>query len=720
MSTPQQAATALLGQYVWFANWSPVGYPVKSCSSTQDYPGTGTFEDPQTGNIISCMRLKAAAEGVVKNFTKDHRYIYIAVAPEWSLRDTTRGDIGWVPAGWLTIGLLRKHGDKHIIREGVEMVSLNKTLKFDVNVNGLDALTTVLTLTFQGILNGKDLLSFIPEANWKTLGDLGPRKLAEAISAGIKKAAPNYYKLLNGHADWSLKDVQDAGRLCTNADKSRSIIYSIAYFFEKKKNDAQYIGYTSEGPEREKAHDRDIVASKLWHYSYARGYKTKNHRVLCDLGDRKTGEKIGPWAEQALILLSKSQAYFCKYPDVKSVSLQNLTADEIATDDSNYADSEAVKAEAADKRIQARLLIEVFNKACAKVPGFRTNTYKERVTGLNHESPVASFGDRKAFPYTRIRNPNGSTIYRSHLFPGRKTAGQRFETTAIHGTSTEGVVDFDISCTGSPIPPVGVRTAVVVEIMDNGQRHSIPWARLPPIGPFRGYAEGNAIGIRVEWQENGRTMSMPVQSSTGYSIAVASNGEAVRGVQTNFVRIEGLRRYFQQERIANPQAWFRNYGVARILDVKYDHLRQEITMTEIFNQNPPITLTKDRVVIPKAESIQAYRDLGVPRNRIDSSWKVLNQRGSTRKSCDRCYALNLIRMVARSTSVPADCTHADGRPCAACAGMALFCTFTDTDDLKNDERLIEAVSYIRQDQRMAAKTYRFVEQIPNSRIMEGK
>jgi hypothetical protein len=357
MSTAAQPDRARLDKYVWPPGWSPTGYPVKCAHDTQDYRGTGSFRNPTTGYKTNCMFLRAGAEGVVKGYTKDRNYFYIAVAPEWSHRDKEKGDLGWIPAGWLNIGLIRKHGNTRIIREGVELVRLNKALKLNVNVDGLDALTSVLAFTFAGMHDAINLLPFIPEGNWQTLKDLGPRGLAKSITAGIKKAAPDYYRRLNGQADWALRDAQKSGRAFTESDSTRALIYSIGYFFEGKA-EAQYVGYTGTGPEREEGHDTAMEESNAYHYKYARGYKSNSHRVMCDLGDKSDGEKLGPWAEQALILLTKSQAYFCKYPSVSSISLDALEEDELEIDEEDVI-GEDVKNEAVDRRIQARLLIEV-------------------------------------------------------------------------------------------------------------------------------------------------------------------------------------------------------------------------------------------------------------------------------------------------------------------------------------------------------------------------
>ncbi|KAH0332910.1 hypothetical protein KCU81_g10015, partial [Aureobasidium melanogenum] len=718
MSTATQPDKVRLDKYKWPSGWDPTGYPVKCAHSTQNYTGTGSFKNSRTGSTTNCMFLKANAEGVVRGYTRDRQYFYIAVAPEWSSRDTSKGDLGWVPAGWLFIGLLRKHGDTRITREGVELARLNNTIKFNLNVSGLDALTAVLTLTFGGAYHCMDILTFIPDDNWNTLRDLGPKKLATLITAGIKKAAPDYYKLLNGHADWVLRDVQKAGRQFTQSDNTRSLIYSIGYYFRDKAA-GQYIGYTGDGLEREEGHDRDIEVSNAWHYQYARGYKEKTHRVICDLGDKAQAAKIGPWAEQALILINKSQAYFCKYPNVGSIGLDALTAEETQTDE-NDADDDEIKAEAVDRRIQARLLIEIFNKACAKVPTFRPNTYKEKVVGLNHESPVAKFGVFRKFPYTRIVDPTGMTIYRSHYHPARKNNNQPFQNLLIEGVKSEGDDNFVLYfARGGPLPPVGARTAIVIEIKPNNKRHEIPYARLPPVSSVRGYTECNSVGIRVEWQENGKTMSMPVQSQFSYKLVEDANGNAIRGVQVNLVKMQGLLRHLRQTKLAAAPAWFKNYGVARIFDVTYNHLRQEINMKEIFNQNRPVTLTKNDIVLTNDEIRQAFFDIGVPHDRIDVSWEVLNQKGHglKRKTCDRCYTMNLIRLLGNS--LPAECDHSSGKPCTACQGMGLLCTFTDTDDLRANAALIEASSYIAVDRRMG-RNFRFIEQIPDSHVKEGK
>lgn len=360
MSAAAQPDSARLDKYVWPPNWNPVGYPVKCAHDTQDYKGTGSFRNAATGYKTSCMFLRGGAEGIVKNYTKDRNYLQIAVAPEWSSRDKDQGDVGWIPAGWLNIGLIRKHGDTRIIREGVELVKLNKTLKLNVNVDGLDALTAVLALTFAGMYDAIDLLPFIPEANWQTLKKSGPKGVAKSIAAGIKKAAPDYYRRLNGQADFALRDVQRSGREFTESDATRALIYSIGYFFDSKA-EAQYVGYTGMGPEREEKHDQDTEVSNVFHYKYARGYKSKSHRVVCDLGDKSDGEELGPWAEQALILLTRSQAYFCKYPPVSSISLDALEDDELEIDEDDVI-GEDVKNEAVDRRIQARLLIEVSHR----------------------------------------------------------------------------------------------------------------------------------------------------------------------------------------------------------------------------------------------------------------------------------------------------------------------------------------------------------------------
>jgi hypothetical protein len=342
--------------------------------------------------------------------------------------------------------------------------------------------------------------------------------------------------------------------------------------------------------------------------------------------------------------------------------------------------------------------------------------------GLNHESPISRFGIFKKSPWTRVRDPNGMTIYRTRLYNARKTKSQSYDCVIIGGANEDEDNRFRVQYSTDPRPPVNARSAVVVEIKDNGERHPVPYARLSPIGGIRGSAECNAVGIRVEWEENGKTMTMPLQSNTSYQVLADAHGNALRGVQYNLVKIQSLRRCLEQVKLANPQSWMKNYGIARVLDVSFNHLRQEYILKEIFNEDAPITLTKSQIVVDKAEIIQAYRDIGVPRDRIDSTWEVLGQPaiGRLRKTCDRCYALCRIRVVSNIPSVPSGCNHSAGNPCEACRGMGTVCTFTDTDDLKADSRLVEAVTFISPDSRMKPSDFRFVEQIPTSHVKEGK
>lgn len=304
------------------------------------------------------MPMRVGAQGIVLGGTSDKLYVKIRLAGEWSTVDKVNGDIGWVPSSWLKVGIRRKHGQTRITRQGVELARLSSSLKFTVDVSGLDPVTALLTNAFTGMWEARQLLTFFPDENWNALRDVdGPRKMAILICNGIRKAAPRYYEALNGNANLELRDVQKWGRAQEESDNKRVIIYSIAYFFKlkdnKKKDDAQYIGYTAEGLARDVVHEKDILDGKNYHYRYARGHDEKSNRVLCEFEDQELGKKIGPWAEQALILLTQSQAFFCKAAQT-SVALDSLQSDELG----EASDPETAKSEAADMKIQARLLIE--------------------------------------------------------------------------------------------------------------------------------------------------------------------------------------------------------------------------------------------------------------------------------------------------------------------------------------------------------------------------
>lgn len=325
------------------------------------------------------------------------------------------------------------------------------------------------------------------------------------------------------------------------------------------------------------------------------------------------------------------------------------------------------------------------------------------------------------YPFTRIRNPGGSTIYRSHVFPARKTKQQDFNVTLVTGRVVGGEGNFQQVYTTDPRPPVGARVSAVVEIMDNQVQHRVPWARLSTVGVFRNWKNANALGIRYEWQEKGKTMSMPVQSMKGYSVipANAAGTDAAIGAQRNYLLAEGLRRFLEQKTVVNAPSWFENYGIARVLEVKYDHLMQEIIMEEVYpTQGPTDFRQVQNFYLSDDEIKQALHAEGFPLDRIDVKNDVL-ENFRARKACDRCYGLHKIHNLGVSVSIRECSDVSPGQPCPNCKAMGMLCTFTHGDVLRASPRLQAAVTYLPAHEKMKKGEYRFIEQIANSLVIEG-
>ncbi|KAK6003465.1 hypothetical protein QM012_009236 [Aureobasidium pullulans] len=702
------------------SNFNPVGYPCRSCAQTQEYAGADVFID-KNNKAITSMRMKPLARGVVLGVNYTRTYFRIHIAPEDSIYYRNIGDIGWVPGNWLDVGPQRKHGNQITVREGVSLAILDRSLHYEINVFGLDATTSVLALFFKGCWETKDILTFIPEENWRNFQELGgPIAVAKLIVNGIRKAAPGYLNLLNSGAEYTFRQAQSHGRPFTADDKDRLVIYAREYWNWLNKPDkkpAQYWGYTSIGEDRNMYNDIAMIYENHFHQIYARDHQDHEVRVMCEFED----ERLQPWAEQALICINRSQAPFCKDAEPSAIVLESLDAMELGPNPND----EAIRVEAADKKIQARLLIEVFAKAVAKVPRFKGGAFGQNwygVVGLNHDSPVNAWGKQERHFVTRTRNPGVSTIYRT--VPRPPISYETMKTWAfpslISGTYNKGLHNFAVSAENDPKPPEGVRVSAVFEIMDDGKQHEVPWARVPTVGMYRNWSAANALGLRFEWKEGDQFKKMPWQNLHAYSYETTAEDttDVGTGALHSYATAEGIRRYLEQETVTNPGAWFRNYGTARILDVSYDHLTQTTTLKEIF-PGPPITL-KQSFELTSQEIEDQLVAAGFERDRIGDKRGKLD---TNRRSCDKCFLISGGDSGPRGRTC-LKTTHSAYHPncdkkksCMHCLVAGMPCTFTNTRDLCNSDSMKDALTWLLLDPRCGTRN-RFIADTIDPKLVE--
>ena len=245
-----------------------------------------------------------------------------------------------------------------------------------------------------------------------------------------------------------------------------------------------------------------------------------------------------------------------------------------------------------------------------------------QVEGYNWNSPISEKASGERTIWTKITKPNEVEIYRRSSLPVHEDKGS-----------------LKVSCFGTAInlqsgfPDLqkGVLVNIVCEIRIDGQPHSIPYARMPTIGPYEDWDKVNSLGIRAEWRTaDNKWHAIYCQAS---KVGHHAGGFGPRA----YVITMGIINHLQGVRYQTPEPWRTQMTPARVKEIGFDNLIQQITIRDITGHRTiltPALKTEQRLK-------QEMMAVGLIVRQIpqDPSWAQVPDK--KRKSCDLCYNVRL-------------------------------------------------------------------------------
>ena len=227
-----------------------------------------------------------------------------------------------------------------------------------------------------------------------------------------------------------------------------------------------------------------------------------------------------------------------------------------------------------------------------------------------------------------------------HLYQGKLSSKLIFNVDSASGSTFR----IKIPATGYG-PPVHSKVQICFEIMHGGRPHAIPWARLPKVCRFPDVDLANPLGFKINWvdPDTGEFVSRYVQSHH----VVVSRDSDIPGSLTNYGSAMGMIRYLQRVKLHDGmfQSFDSDLGLARVKEVKYDHLKQLVEIKELdFAATGGATPV---VTKPNMLSLHEVGDIlhEIGADNIGGLWQGFSAghgNGPGRKMmCDSCYALTV-------------------------------------------------------------------------------
>jgi len=566
---------------------------------------------------------------------------------------------GNVPRHYLQIGTERRRVDRitELVTETPPPTSFG-TLGTTSSVPTGDLVFRTVCLLMDAIKSRTDQLEDFGPDFLDALG--APGDLSSIVQvAGILTAAlkdtlgmATYSKLCTDRFTWS--DIKSSGTRITNDTRGGGIYaWTHSDFVQgSKKDPAIAIGSTNSFKNRFRGHQSGFAAAlkkfndkTIRHMApqYDAWRRTSKHEMVAlAILDEKTPVNHLLWCELLLIMLFES--YHPNFYTPHQTGIQMPEATEAGREDTDMElDDLAAIASIPISTNPVPVTRSIFTSVMMKGHGTKLAAIGERVfttTSWLGGCRRSSFGPSGTNWHTPgIGTNGGGTCFTKMVVPGVMDTYRKHSHQASNKSQNRGTAEWiglaniitgilTITFPRADAEKVGIfhgtRVHIVFEIMHHG-RHRYPWARLPEVPEFADEGKeniANRLGVRLEWQyrEKGELtwgklyVQSPVSDehaenrpSRAYTIAIS----IIRCLQ-----LQTLDRY--------PQWWLRTSGRVYIREVRFDWLRQVLTIHERRSK----TEIPAPVQIPTSERMAELARRGA-RN-------VGNRPKHSGKRCDNC------------------------------------------------------------------------------------
>ncbi|KAK4501983.1 hypothetical protein PRZ48_007793 [Zasmidium cellare] len=485
-------------------------------------------------------------------------------------------------------------------------------------------------------------------------GDTGPRRMADLIEQGCRKAGT--FDELNS-PDFTLKSICKAAQLVASnkiGDKlvivpvknlPSAIIYLIMHedFAKAYRDPAIYVGETGNTSNRPSTHSSAAKDGRSYHYGIWRASVKHTMVNICNAPEGSGDDETSRFAIE-LFFIAAFEAYaprlvkdFAKFLAESSATTTGLLASNIAvmgqgteTDDGDGKGVELVDFQDLAFRIMS-IAEEVFKKT--NWPRGTSRSQFGSSGGCNVETPLGSLAEGDVVFY-KFRVPGKMEQYRRRPL----TCWQHGSTLNVghfHGGGIEFLLQtgkgMKTASVKGPMPKPGDKVYPVYEIWEmNGPVPPSPWARLPEDGQYDDHEQARRLRISIEWQDsdNGQWHKIYIQCSCEDQLTPDSPPRS-------YVLAMAIIHSLRQESVQDAEDWNISLRMYPVKTVEWNHLNQVLKISSSTSRHVSKPKKVNMLVRERELSKHGAKHFGTAFGVVPEPIK--RGLGGVRKSCDRCF-----------------------------------------------------------------------------------
>ena len=611
---------------------------------------------------------------------------------------------GWVPQAVIDIGTTRRYGDVVLTTDLPDIIDAGDIESFDIPQSHLFGKTIAAYMI--GLKNAQEDLHMLPRWVGPFINNEGAcTKAVDCIVAGTEKAGLlesfNYFNV-------TIDNIISRGSHITKETKENfkmvSLIYVIFLKFSRREPEV-YIGKTGDGAVRFDGH---MLSKKDGTTAKDEAHRESSEMFMipvCILDDDAEDDHLRLIAEQYFVNLFG--CYFEKilvfHDDEELATFQQGSS----APGQHVQNTAEAKVGFISRWYNDCMHAYLFNKFAASVfekvgwtPLCQRRSFGAP-RGLNWQSPLGAEPQEEKTIWTAIES---EALKVTNYIRSSRTA-------QAHGGAARGNPTLKILTINGPQgklftlnvpakdpgPSLGDPVFVCFEVMHGGKPHLIPWARLPQVCRFPDVDLANSLAVKITWSDKeGKFWERYVQHNGDLNI----RDDSIPGSLSNYGTATGLIRFLQRKRLANEEGFDSDLGLARVKELKYDHLKQLIDIRDrdfATEQGMSNEVTK-QAMRSMREVGNMLHDLGA--DNIGGDWQVFKEgngrENGRRMACDSCYVLAIGYYKSGFNAGGFICNQiatGEGEPphCQTCKALGRPCSWTFTAKLGPDTELFKAL-----------------------------
>ena len=475
--------------------------------------------------------------------------------------------------------------------------------------------------------------------------------------------------------------------------------------------------FGSRHTEHEKARtDENNGEYNMWHYKIARQARERHCFVLVHLpGDTSQNELSIAEQDLMLILRAYRPEALTWVPAVAAKKTVKAKGDEVRAKNFLLTSAEAMEAATQLDQIAQGVFEQVGWTTDLGISG-----------GCNWDSPMASGSEYDKLLWIIVEHRDRCVYYRTptRLWnnAGMKVMFQKFVKKAANATKLK--LDHRwwqiMRSPDFPAPAMGEMINCSVEIMKQG-RHPHAYCRMPDYGLYTNLQDALGVAFRICWPDPDDAESMLaiyLEEAQDGSKLDDKNSPATNSVWGDMAM---LRYFLEQLTVMSLESWMEGWGLARVKEMKFDHLTQTLELVERMRPaNLFVPIRTDAAEVKRqfeAHGLKNYGKLKTdfkPEELAKLAQPNVDPKTRARDDCDCCYAARRRhflhpqpRRVQGANGKPeraprfgggflkglqskfTECNLSpDGSTCEVCFFWGCKCTFSDWDTIERNKHLL--------------------------------